>query len=152
MRKIVVLYSAEEGKYNNMDLAERLAYEIANDILLSTNGNAIKNAEKITPEIARIQFKLGSEIIMYPIKEYGLYGMKVTDVYIDSDVRNIIEDSRMFTLTNIMPSVMDDKLCKSLYGYDCPIEERVKTWKATNNGFEFEEFMKIYKDTEGGNK
>lgn len=151
MRKIVVLYSAEEGKFNNMAIAERFAYELANEILATTTGNAISNAEKITPEIARIQFKKGSEIIMYPIKEYGLYGMKVTDVYIDDDIRHIVGDSRMFVLTQVMPSVMDDKLCKSLYSYTKPLHERVKTWKITKDGsFEFEEFIKNYKEIDGG--
>jgi hypothetical protein len=153
MRKIVVLYSAEEGKYNNRTLAERLIYELANNILLNGKGNAIRDSERVTPDIARVQFKDETEILLYPITEYGLQGMKFTDIYIDNDVRNIIKESRMYVLTKIMPSLMDDRLAKGIYNYDKPIQDRLLTWEFCTKGgaFNFEEFMKTYAD-EGGIK
>lgn len=147
MRKIIVFYSAEEGKYNNRETAERLMYELAHQVLMRSSDNSIKSVNAVTPEITRIHFKNTSEIIMYPIQEKGLDGMKVTDVYVDDDIRHIVEDSRMFMLKYIMPSVLDDRMCKTLYNYDSPMEERVRSFKVDSVGdFVFTEFMKNYEN------
>jgi len=147
MRKIVVLY-CNEKKYNNVQIGERLVYELAHNVLYSGDSNGIVSSERITREISRVQFKDGTDIVLYPISDYGLTGMKFTDVYIDDDIRYTEPDARMYMLTKIMPSLLDDRLTQSLYDYDKPIEERLKTFKLNTHGgdFTFLEFMKQYGD------
>lgn len=147
MRKIIVFYSAEEGKYNNRETADRLMYELAHQVLMRSSDNSIQSVESVTPQITRVKFKNTSEIILYPIQEKGLDGMKVTDIYVDNDIRNILSDARIFLLKYIMPSLLDDKMCKTLYNYDSPMEERLRSFRVDFQGdFIFENFMKNYED------
>lgn len=147
MRKIIVFYSAEEGKYNNRETAERLMYELAHQVLMRSSDNSIKSVKTVTPDITRIYFKNTSEIILYPIQEKGLEGMKVTDIYVDDDIKHLIDDARMFILKYIMPSLLDDRMCKTLYNYDSPMEERIRTFKLdSDDNFVFTEFMRNYEN------